>query len=452
MCVIMAKKIKLANSEKDNWFLYKIRDRSYDPEYKLEVETKKGIESLFLVDQKTAWSEGVSSNGLMIVSAALDNHSDLDDNGQRRGDRPATAGQIEKTKALRDAISAKTIEEAEKILTEERFVGTSFISDGDNLIILEIYVNDDAYNREIKKHSKEELEKLSVVDQVYKIMEGITDDDYDIASHLVEKDRIAVRTNHGKLLPKAGYQATDDDKTGFTSSMMRYTYAIDAVKKLGEKCHPFEILTTLKNLKDCDLNPQNCPIRVKSAVTKEKPYYSSTIVMLTPTGTLFAVPLDSEVDHDSKLTLKPGRKVDFVMLPKDLPLFESFKGIVYKDMILKESKLKAINEGKSDEEELFKKLSSNYNASEDIIKRLKNELSEYDAVVSYKNNYFYVSLSGTSSNVDKDKYIKSLRNKDFYSTIREIIGDKITITVSNSLSSTPKPGKFKYKTSAAFTL
>jgi len=327
----MAKKCKLANSTKDNWFLYKIRDRSYDPKYKLEVETTKGIESLFLVDQQTAWSEGVSSNGLMIVSAALDNHSDLDDNGHRTGDRPATAGQIEKTEALRAAISAKTIEQAEKILTEDRFIGTSFISDGDNLIILEIYVNDKAYNREIAKHSKEELEKLSVVEQVYKIMEGITKDDYDIASHLVKEDRIAVRTNHGKLLPKAGYQKTDDDKTGYTSSMLRRKYALENVEKLGD-CHPFEVLTTLKNLKDCDLNPQNCPIRVKSAITKEKPYYSSTIVMLTPTGTLFAVPLDSEVDHKSRLTLKPGRKVDFVLLPKDLPLFESFKSIVYKEM------------------------------------------------------------------------------------------------------------------------
>ena len=41
MCVIAAKKVKLKNSDVENWFLYKVRDRNYDPEYKLEVEDKK---------------------------------------------------------------------------------------------------------------------------------------------------------------------------------------------------------------------------------------------------------------------------------------------------------------------------------------------------------------------------------------------------------------------------
>jgi len=77
----MAEKSVLKSSNKENWFLYKIRDRAYDPSYKLEVQEKNGVETLFLTDQDTAWSEGVNSSGIMVVSAALDNHSDLDDNG-----------------------------------------------------------------------------------------------------------------------------------------------------------------------------------------------------------------------------------------------------------------------------------------------------------------------------------------------------------------------------------
>jgi len=339
MCVIAAKKCKLKNSEKENWFLYKIRDRAYNPKYNLEVQNKKGIETLFLTDQDTAWSEGVNSKGIMVVSAALDNHSDLDDNGSGSSSNSATAGQIEKTEALRSAIASNSVEEAKKILIDNRFIGSSLISNGDKLVILEIYVNDDAYQREIKKiqdAGKIDLEKMKIVDQVYKIMEGITDEDYDISSKEIKKDSVIVRTNHGKLLPDAGYQEDDEDTSGWNSSQKRYSYAYKALEKLGTDCHPFDALTTLKNLKGIEKNPQNNPIRVKEGATKDKPYYSTTIVMLTPTGTMFAVPLEDEVDEKSKLVLKPGRKVDFVLLPKNLPLFEcnnSFYNIVYKDKI-----------------------------------------------------------------------------------------------------------------------
>jgi len=336
LCVIIAKKSKLKNSSKENWFLYKIRDRAYDPKYKLEVQKNKDIDTLFLTDQDTAWSEGVNSSGIMVVSAALDNHSDLDDNGSGSSGSSAAAGQLEKTKTLRSAISSESIDSALKILINDKFIGSSFISDGEKLFILEIYVNDDAYNREIdkivKKEGKDYLEKMKIVDQVYKIMEGINDKDYDVSHKEIKKDTLVVRTNHGKLLPDAGYQEDDEDTSGWNSSQKRYSFAYKAIDKLGDT-HPFEVLTTLKNLKGLDKNPQNNPIRVKDGATKKKPYYSTTIVMLTPTGTMFAVPLEDEVDKKSKLTLKKDRKVDFVLLPKNLPLFESFKNIVYKDKI-----------------------------------------------------------------------------------------------------------------------
>lgn len=325
MCVIAARKLKLKNSNKENWFLYKVRDRNYSPVYELDVEKKNGIETLFLTDQATAWSEGINSEGLMIVSAALDNHSDLDDNGQSSGDKPATGGQIEKTETLRKAMSADSIEKAEKILVDNRFIGTSFISDGDDLIILEIYVNDEAYQREIEKHDKKELEKMQIVDQVYKVMEGITKKDYDVASHKVKKDKLAVRTNHGRLLDDAGYQSDDEDTSGWTSSMLRYKHSYNALNKLPDDSHPFDVLTSLKNLTNVEKKGGNNPIRPKLKKDKNgsMPYYSSTIVMLTPTGTLFAIPLDSEIDNKSKLNLKSERKVDFVLLPKNLPLFEN---------------------------------------------------------------------------------------------------------------------------------
>ena len=331
----MAKKTKLKGSAKDNWFLYKIRDRNYNPEYKLDVKEKNGTETLFLTDQINAWSEGINSKGLMIVSAALDNHSDFEDNGQMSDKKSVHKKNKDAMIALREAMGAKSIKEAKEILIKDRFVGTSFISDGDNLTILEIYVNDDSYNREAEKFGREKLEKLNKAEQIIEVMKGISDEDYDVASHEVKKDRIAVRTNHGRLLDKAGYQPEDEDPKGYTSSMFRWKIAKEAVEKLGDDCHPFDVLTTLKNLKGIQKNPQDNPIRVKTPKNKDgkQSYYSTTIVMITPTGTLFAVPLEDEVKQDSKLRLKKERKVDFVLLPKNLPLFESFRSIVYKKKI-----------------------------------------------------------------------------------------------------------------------
>jgi len=338
MCVIIAKKCKLKTekSEKENWFLYKIRDRNYNPAYELKVQKSKSKETLFLTDHINKWSEGINSKGLMIVSAALDNHSDFEDNGQMSDTASVHKKNQDAMKALNSAIASESIKEAKNILIKERFVGTSFISDGDKLEILEIYVNDEAYKREELKIGEEKLKKLNKAQQIIEIMKGISDKDYDIASHEVKKDNLAIRTNHGRLLDKAGYQPDDEDPKGYTSSMFRWKITKDALEKIKEP-HPFEILTTLKNLKGIQKETQNNPIRIKTPKKEGKqPYYSTTIIMLTPTGTMFAVPLEDEVDEKSKLVLKKDRKVDFVLLPKNLPLFESkdsFISRIYKEKI-----------------------------------------------------------------------------------------------------------------------
>ena len=333
MCVIMAKKYKSNSSNSSKWFLYKIRDRNYNPIYKLKVKNNKNIETLFLTDHINKWSEGINSNGLMIVSAALDNHSDFEDNT-----RSSDISSIHKKNksamiTLNNAIESSNIEEAKKILIDNRFVGTSFISDGDNLIILEIYVKDESYNREIKLLGSK-IEKLSKAEQIIEVMKGIKDSDYDIAHQEVKNDITVIRTNHGKLLDKAGYQKKDKDKKGYTSSMFRYKITKEAIEKL-DNIHPIEILTILKNLKGIEKESQNNPIRAKVDLDKDgkQPYYSTTIIMLTSTGSMFAVPLEDDIDEDSKLRLKKDRKVNFILLPKNLSLFESFKSITYKNII-----------------------------------------------------------------------------------------------------------------------
>jgi len=163
MCVIVAKKVKLKNADSDveNWFLYKVRDRNYAPEYELEVLESKNTETLFLTDQGTTWSEGVNSNGLMIVSAALDNGADFEDNGQSSdGDNKYDFSQ--QTNVIKDAMTKTTVKDAVKTIVDGKFVGTTFISDGVLLSVVEVYINTESFEREVKKFGKENLKLCQV--------------------------------------------------------------------------------------------------------------------------------------------------------------------------------------------------------------------------------------------------------------------------------------------------
>jgi hypothetical protein len=84
--------------------------------------------------------------------------------------------------------------------------------------------------------------------------------------------------------------------------------------------HPFETLTVLKNLTNVESKDESNPIRVKGGTSE---YFSGTIVMLTSTGSLFAVPLHSKFENVDFNRIHKERKVHFVLLPKNLPLFES---------------------------------------------------------------------------------------------------------------------------------
>ena len=326
MCVIIAKKCRLVSTKKENWFLYKIRDRNYDPIYDVEVIEDKNLETLYLTDIGTAWAEGVNSNGIMIVSAALNNTADLEDNGST-DDEKGKLKVSDQTKILRQAMRQKTLKAAVDTLVDGLFVGSTFVSDGDKAIAIEIYIKQEYFDNFVKEYGKDKFEKLSHNDQSLMVAKSAKKENYDIAFEEI-KGNFEARTNHGKLIPTAGFQPDDDDLGGWKSSTSRLDAVKNAMKMNGLDAHPFEVLTTLKNLTNVYKKRGHNPIRVKKGKPDETSYYSSTIVMLTLTGTIFVVPLESSIEDKRKLTLRSDRKVDLVILPKNLPLFESFRGLI----------------------------------------------------------------------------------------------------------------------------
>ena len=329
MCVIIAKKCKLKGSKKENWFLYKVRDRAYDPVYTVKYNSKGDVQAVFLVDQSSDWTEGVNSAGIMLVSASLQNHEDKKDGQSKSKTSNNIPKQVTRNGViLRQVLRLDNINDVVDRLVEEKFTGNTFVSDGNKLFILEIYIKSDNIKKYKDEYIKDfDINKYTDAEIKLKIMNNLQPDDYEVNVREIKKDIMVARTNHGIIDSDAGYQPSD---AGYESSTLRLKTALDALKVLDLESHPFETLTLLKNLTQENNKEENNPIRVKG---NDSGFFSGTIVMLTPTGSLFAVPLHSTFENVDFNRIHKERKVSFVLLPKNLPLFESFKGMVYKEMI-----------------------------------------------------------------------------------------------------------------------
>jgi len=324
MCTIVAKKYK------DKWGLYKIRDRNYDPDYKLHVQEQNGLEILYLEDQINKWSECLNSEGLMMVSATLDNHFDSENNNIK--DPKIQKKKDERNEIIKNQINKimnnKNIEKAKDLIIKEKFTGTTFLSDTKKLYVIEIYMNNEAKRKVLEKEAQKrgiQIDDFTHVEQELISLEKLKDQDYDVGVKEIKKDDLVVRTNHGIILDDAGYQPPDK---GYESSEERRKITIKALKK---EMHPIDVMYTLRSLKGINPKKQNNPIRVKERKPNGKyKYYSTSIVGLFGTTMLF-IPLQSTLDdtEEKKIRLKRERKVDFVILPNK-PLFENFKKYIQK--------------------------------------------------------------------------------------------------------------------------
>jgi len=349
MCVIIAAKVHLKNSNTKKWFLYKNRDRSYPPEYSVGYKTINDIDIVHIIDKDNDWTEGVNSNGLMIVNTALQNHDDKKDDGDQKGgkdDYVSKNGRI-----LRKAFSQKTVDDAVKVLVDNLFDGNTFVSDGDNLTIIEVFLKREVDKVMMEKLAKEMGKDLTkdYVEVRRKLWERVSKEDYDIVVKKIKEDTFVVRTNHGEYIKDAGYIPVEGE--GYISSQKRRKYIEKALRELKPITHPFQVLTMMKNQgnPEIDKNPQYRPLRVAPSnynPDKDDPvYYTSSIIMCTPTGQIYMIPVDCIFkDYDISVMAKE-KDVYFVVLPKNLPLFESKSKSMFSDeKVIIMEKTKRVNE------------------------------------------------------------------------------------------------------------
>ena len=357
MCILVAAKCQIKSKKNPNskYVLYKIRDRSYDPDMKVKVIKQNGVEALFVIDSSTQWLEGSNSEGIMIVSSALDNHSDQlgqHEESSEQDENKRLNRLKQQHKNLKMALLEKTVDGAIAILKNNLFPGHTLISDGEKLISLEIGMKPEFFESQTEIIKNELFDKgieeskitsLKVLNIIYDRLKELSTQNrkklYSISVNNINDDFI-IRTNHGIYNKELGYgeSAKQTDIKSYNSSHKRYQYTYDFLTNLYKSGYPnpFDVLYGISNLIDVDKQKQNNPIR---PFEKDK-YYTTGIFMLTHAGNTFILPIQMTIEpkEEKRMITKKDRKVDAIILPKKIieSIASDFSLGKYKQMLFKD--------------------------------------------------------------------------------------------------------------------
>lgn len=328
MCVTVAMKLprdkKTGKPTKDaKWRLAKIRDRIYDAKYKVRRFTvsEHGASQLFLIDQETDWTEGVSVNGdgfyLSMINSALNNHADKKDGKSK----PSEVIPVSNNgKVTRKVLKSKNIDIAAQLIQENKFDGCTLLTDGDRLIIIETSIPS-----EVAEKYRDKLQDGQRFEDVVPLSE------YKSKTLEIKEDYLVVRTNTGVLEDTFGYQIKDGD--GFESAKRRREHAIKILEKNAYE--PLDLIVEMSKMgrKEIDENPFFRPLRLKDEVPSmegtETKIYTTSIIQTDPSGTMIVKPIECVFDINNYQNLISSKYLThLVILPHRSRMFESFGGLL----------------------------------------------------------------------------------------------------------------------------
>lgn len=199
----------------DDIILAKNRDRNYYPKIKIIHEMINDIEVAYMLDVDTDYSEGMNELGIGMINATL--QAEADETAKEKASEKKSNVQSEDGFKVRHALGLNT--PSDVIRSIVTFTGNST-------------------GRNALSGKPTALNGHTIVGTKQNIffIENISDRPPIIKR--MKKNRVIVRTNHGEVYTKAGYQKGIDRK----SSVMRQLIA----KKMMNKIHsPEEVLPVL---------------------------------------------------------------------------------------------------------------------------------------------------------------------------------------------------------------
>lgn len=199
----------------DDIVLAKNRDRNYYPKIKIIHELINDVEVAYMLDIDTDYSEGMNEYGIGIINATL--QAEADETAKEKSSEKKGNVQSEDGFKIRHALSLPT--PSDVIRSIVTFTGNST-------------------GRNALSGKPTALNGHTIVGTPRNIffIENISDRPPIIKR--MKKNRVIVRTNHGEVYSKAGYQKGIDRK----SSVMRKLIASKLMKKIHS---PNEVLPIL---------------------------------------------------------------------------------------------------------------------------------------------------------------------------------------------------------------
>lgn len=260
------------------WIGVKNRDRGYRPAVNIRRSNLDGIERILLWDETTKYTEGLNEQGVAIISASMatisDEKSNTGTNEGTRSDYYSPDG-----KKIRQALRKKTCKDALETLIESHLTGHTLVFDAKSCFLLESGWRNGQF--------------------VYKIEE-------------INNDQQCVRTNHGVLLPWAGYQRIPGDPSHSRKRVSSEVRKIKAEIALSKSNTLKEIIHSI--LDRSDSNPQLNPCRSD----QREGYMTTTgqLILIPSRRMLYYRPIDS--DLHLQVTNAPDQGVCHFKILKDL--------------------------------------------------------------------------------------------------------------------------------------
>ena len=254
MCIIIGKWFP-----DKGWVGIKNRDRNYVPEISFKKNTSDGVEILYFWDDITQYCEGLNSAGVCVLSASLmvkDDEKEI----TVRAKQPSKDGV-----KIKKALKYPDVRACAMSLIKQKLPGNTLVFDKNTMILIEGCWRPGEYKSG---------------GYAYKV-------------RMVPRTETIIRTNHGILLPWAGYQRGDDQNQTLSrvSSESRRTIAQLACR--GCKS-PLDILDNLTQ--DYTGNGQLNALR--TTTSRKKMRTTSQILIVPQDRTMFVRPLQSHMDYN----------------------------------------------------------------------------------------------------------------------------------------------------------
>ena len=275
VCVLAVRYI-----EKYGWVGAKNRDRSYTPKVLIKKSFRGNTERLYIWDDGTKWTEGINEHGVAVLSVAAGTPKDMkkDEKPDAHSKSPDVIFSAD-GKKIRDALFKKNIKSVVNFLIENKIIGNTAVFTEDSCFLLEamnVRPDEESYQHKVREF---------------------------------KRDEILVRTNHGIMIPKMGYQIGDSRK----SSESRYEMSKEGMLKAST---PKGILDAISqtNKDDAQFGPLRNDKRKKNSDGNPVLKTTGQIMIIPKSMSLHYRPIDSKVEFDFDKLNDESHKTKFELI------------------------------------------------------------------------------------------------------------------------------------------